>query len=94
MEAKGVFLGFDFSGVFQSIQLQGAIVLDLGGQRSVAMRVEEPETLETEAFERLTPGRRQGYLIQLNGAKKSAIRVARIAKFRDRVMAGKGVNAY
>lgn len=44
-----------------------------------------------EAFMTLTPGRRTGYLLNLNQAKQSATRTARILKFRERIMAGKGV---
>lgn len=43
-----------------------------------------------EAFHALTPGRRRSYVINLNGAKQSATRMTRIAKFRDRIIAGKG----
>jgi len=43
-----------------------------------------------EAFHALTPGRRNSYAVNLNGAKTSATRMARIAKFRDRILAGKG----
>lgn len=43
-----------------------------------------------EAFHALTPGRRKSYLFALNQAKQSATRVARIEKFRDRIIAGKG----
>ncbi|MDX2036201.1 MAG: YdeI/OmpD-associated family protein [Isosphaeraceae bacterium] len=43
-----------------------------------------------EAFGRLTPGRRRSYVIQLSSAKKRETRVARIAGFRDRILAGKG----
>lgn len=43
-----------------------------------------------EAFANLTPGRQRSYLFNLNGAKKPQTRVARIAKFRDKIMAGKG----
>lgn len=43
-----------------------------------------------EAFQALTPGRQRSYVINLNGAKLSATRVARIVKFRDRILAGKG----
>jgi uncharacterized protein YdeI (YjbR/CyaY-like superfamily) len=44
-----------------------------------------------EAFAALTPGRQRGYLINLNQAKQPATRVARIEKFRDRIIAGKGL---
>lgn len=43
-----------------------------------------------EAFHNLTPGRQKSYVINLNGAKASATRTARIAKFRDHILAGKG----
>lgn len=43
-----------------------------------------------EAFHALTPGRQKSYLFALNQAKQSATRVARIEKFRDKIMAGKG----
>ena len=44
----------------------------------------------SEAFHRLTPGRQRSYVINLNSAKKSETRTVRIAKFRDKIMAGKG----
>ncbi len=43
-----------------------------------------------EAFFLLTPGRRRSYVINLNSAKQPQTRVARIVKFRDRILAGKG----
>ena len=43
-----------------------------------------------EAFHALTPGRQRSYMFALNQAKQSATRVARIEKFRDRIIAGKG----
>ena len=47
-----------------------------------------------EAFHALTPGRQKSYVLNLNGAKASATKVARIEKFRDRILAGKGANEY
>jgi uncharacterized protein YdeI (YjbR/CyaY-like superfamily) len=44
-----------------------------------------------EAFEALTPGRQRSYLFSLNQAKKSDTRAARIKKFRDRIIGGKGL---
>lgn len=44
----------------------------------------------SEAFHTLTPGRQRSYLFNLNGAKKPETRVTRIAKFRDKIIAGKG----
>ncbi|MEO1641360.1 MAG: YdeI/OmpD-associated family protein [Pseudomonadota bacterium] len=43
-----------------------------------------------EAFAALTPGRQKSYAFNLNQAKQSATRVARIAKFREKILAGKG----
>lgn len=43
-----------------------------------------------DAFRRLTPGRQRSYVIQLASAKTEATRVARILRFRDRILAGKG----
>lgn len=45
-----------------------------------------------EAFHALTPGRQRGYLFNLNGAKQSKTRTARIEKFRPKILAGKGPN--
>lgn len=42
------------------------------------------------AFHDLTPGRRRSYVISLNSAKQSETRFRRIAKFRDKIIAGKG----
>jgi uncharacterized protein YdeI (YjbR/CyaY-like superfamily) len=42
------------------------------------------------AFEALTPGRQRSYLHNLNAAKTPATRISRIAKFRDKILAGKG----
>ena len=43
-----------------------------------------------DAFHALTPGRQKSYVINLNSAKKSETRVSRIAKFRSKILAGKG----
>jgi uncharacterized protein YdeI (YjbR/CyaY-like superfamily) len=47
-----------------------------------------------EAFHALTPGRQNSYVIVLKGAKAAATRVARIEKFRAKIIAGKGANEY
>ena len=47
-----------------------------------------------EAFHALTPGRQRSYVIALSGAKASATRVARIVKFRAKILAGKGAQDY
>lgn len=69
----------------------------------VAQEVELPDELVeamdadpelAEAFHALTPGRQRSYVIVLNGSKVSATRMARIEKFRPKVLAGKGANEY
>jgi len=60
---------------------------DLPEELMAAMNA-DPEL--AEAFHALTPGRRNSYIVNLNGAKTSTTRTARIAKFRNRILAGKG----
>jgi uncharacterized protein YdeI (YjbR/CyaY-like superfamily) len=43
-----------------------------------------------EAFHALTPGRQKSYVINLNGTASPVTRMARIAKFRSKILAGKG----
>lgn len=43
-----------------------------------------------EAFHGLTPGRRKSYVIALRGAKKPETRRTRIARYREKILAGKG----
>jgi uncharacterized protein YdeI (YjbR/CyaY-like superfamily) len=63
----------------QQIDLPDALVAALDADPALA-----------EAFHRLTPGRQKSYVINLNGAKTSATRAARIATFRAHIIAGKG----
>ncbi|MDX1968743.1 MAG: YdeI/OmpD-associated family protein [Planctomycetaceae bacterium] len=64
-------------------------------QREIELPNELVEALEcdpelADAFHALTPGRQRSYAINLNSAKKSETRIARIGKFRDKILAGKG----
>jgi uncharacterized protein YdeI (YjbR/CyaY-like superfamily) len=64
-------------------------------EREIDMPDELIEALDAdpelaEAFGALTPGRQRSYLFDLNQAKQSATRVARIVRFRDKIIAGKG----
>jgi uncharacterized protein YdeI (YjbR/CyaY-like superfamily) len=43
------------------------------------------------AFEALTPGRRREYNLYFSDARQSATRVARIEKYEDQILAGKGM---
>lgn len=54
----------------------------------IAAMDEDPDL--ARAFAALTPGRRKSYAIALASAKRPETRVARIAKYRDRIIAGKG----
>ncbi|MBO6855660.1 MAG: YdeI/OmpD-associated family protein [Roseibium sp.] len=61
----------------------------------IDMPDELAEALQTDreladAFYALTPGRQRSYMFNLNQAKQSATRVARIEKFRHKIIAGKG----
>lgn len=63
--------------------------------REIELPDELIEALETDAelsdaFAKLTPGRQRSYVFALNSAKTSATKVARIIKFRDKILAGKG----
>lgn len=49
---------------------------------------DDPEL--AEAFDALTPGRQRSWVLHLAGAKASATRVSRIARGRDKIIAGKG----
>lgn len=43
------------------------------------------------AFEALTPGRQRGYLFHFNSAKQSKTREARVEKYVEQILAGKGL---
>ncbi len=63
--------------------------------REVDMPAELTDALDAdpelaEAFQALTPGRQKSYLFALNQARQPATRIARIEKFRDKIIAGKG----
>jgi len=64
-------------------------------ERELELPDELVEALEAdaelaEAFALLTPGRQRSYVYALNSAKTSATKVARIIKYRDKILAGKG----
>lgn len=64
-----------------------AYELELPAELAEAMDA-DPEL--AEAFHALTPGRQRSYVINLNSAKAAATRMSRIAKFRPKIIAGKG----
>ena len=64
-------------------------------EREIDMPDELVEALDAdpelaEAFQALTAGRKKSYMLNLNQAKHCATRLARIEKFRDKILAGKG----
>ena len=81
-------MGYAEAGV---LPVKGPVEFDLPEELVEAMDA-DPEL--AEAFHALTPGRQRSYVIVLSGAKASATRVARIEKFRPKVLAGKGANEY
>ncbi|WP_153559221.1 YdeI/OmpD-associated family protein [Roseimaritima sediminicola] len=62
--------------------------LELPGELIDAL---DADPVLADAFHSLTPGRQRSYVINLNAAKKPETRISRIAKFRDKILAGKGV---
>jgi len=66
-------------------------------ERAIELPEELVEALAADAelakaFNALTPGRQRSYVIHLSSAKQSATRIRRIAKCRDKILAGKGFN--
>lgn len=45
----------------------------------------------SSAFYALTPGRQRGYILHFGGAKQAQTRIDRIAKNRDRILQGRGM---
>jgi uncharacterized protein YdeI (YjbR/CyaY-like superfamily) len=90
----------DLEPVIRSYLMEAAAYADAGIRApkenvDLDMPDELVETLDAdvelaEAFRKLTPGRKRSYVIDLNSAKKPETRLARIAKFRDKILAGKG----
>lgn len=44
------------------------------------------------AFESLTPGRQRAYILFISSAKQAKTRIARIEKYRQKILDGKGIN--
>ena len=44
------------------------------------------------AFKKLTPGRQRGYILYFSAPKQSKTRVARIGKYKQQILNGKGLN--
>jgi uncharacterized protein YdeI (YjbR/CyaY-like superfamily) len=52
----------------------------------------DDDTALREAWERLTPGRRRGWLLHFNGAKQSQTRTARIERATPKILEGFGMH--
>jgi uncharacterized protein YdeI (YjbR/CyaY-like superfamily) len=52
----------------------------------------DTDTALRDAWERLTPGRRRGWLLHFNGAKQSKTRVARIERATPKILEGFGMH--
>lgn len=79
----------------EAVSYAGAGILPPRAPREVGLPEELIEALDAdpelaEAFHALTPGRQKSYAFNLNSAKTTATRIARIEKFRPKIMAGKG----
>lgn len=54
-------------------------------------QLDDSPALKT-AFEALTPGRQRGYLLHFSSAKQSKTREARVEKYRQHILDGKGLD--
>ncbi len=84
--------------IFEAIEVEKAglkinykKVDDVDVPEEFQQKLDESPELK-EAFEALTPGRQKGYLLHFSQAKQSATRAARVEKYRQRILNGKGIN--
>lgn len=83
--------------------IEEAIEVEKSGKKVTFKKTEEYEVPEEliqtfekdpqvqKAFENLTPGRQRGYLLYFSTAKQEKTRYARIERYRDQILAGKGI---
>ncbi|GGB08706.1 hypothetical protein ERX37_06935 [Macrococcus hajekii] len=84
--------------------IKGAIEVEKSGKRVVKKKHDDyeiPEELQVkfnevegleDAFTALTPGRQRAYLLHIGQAKQSKTRTARVEKYIDAILQGKGMN--
>jgi uncharacterized protein YdeI (YjbR/CyaY-like superfamily) len=84
--------------IFEAIEIQKA-GLKVAPKKTADFAIPDELNLEFDkstefkkAFEALTPGRQRGYLLHFAQAKQSATRTSRIEKYRQTIMAGKGMH--
>ena len=71
----------------QKVELKDNTTLDL--PEELLEKFKEMPAFQT-AFEALTPGRQRGYQIHFSQPKQSQTRSARVEKYREQIMEGKG----
>jgi len=92
----------DISAEIVGAYLDAAIAVERSGQKAEASKP-PPAPPEWEAqiaadpglraaFAKLTPGRRRVYLMHFAGAKQAATRQTRIERWRQQILAGKGID--
>lgn len=64
---------------------------DLELPAELVARFADVDGLE-EAFAALTPGRQRGFVLNIEGAKQSSTRAARVEKHLERILVGKGIH--
>lgn len=86
--------------ILKSFVAQSITIVNAGIKRqkvkAPALPIELKEILSAnpklkKAFEALTPGRQRAYIIFFSTAKQSETRIARINKFKSRILSGKGL---
>ncbi len=55
-------------------------------------KMDDSPRLEKSAFDALTPGRQRAYILFISAAKQSETRSARVEKWRQQILNGKGLN--
>ena len=84
--------------IFEAIEVEKAgLKVELKKTSEFPMPEEFIDKLEEvpglqDAFETLTPGRQRGYLLYFAAPKQSKTRVARIEKYTQQILAGKGLD--
>lgn len=84
--------------IFEAIEIEKAGLKipkkqtsDFGIPEELKAKFKESADFEN-AFNKLTEGRKRGYLLNFAQPKQSKTRIARIAQYRDRIFKGKGLN--
>jgi uncharacterized protein YdeI (YjbR/CyaY-like superfamily) len=84
--------------VFEAIEVEKAgLKVDFKGKHELVFPEEliikfDKDSSFKAAFEALTPGRQRGYNLHFSAPKQSQTRQARIEKYVERIIAGKGIH--